>query len=235
MTQTARSVEHSLEPVIADAAPRRRLLGRLSLGHLVMILAGLMAFLLVLVVLRENTETTAVAKTVVEVPAGARITASDVELVQVVGDSLAGAVLNADEVNAIITGGQVSTRLLAPGTLLQPSDFSVAEFQTEIRSMSIPVGPANAVAGSLKVGDLVDVVATSDDFAWYVVTSAEVLAVADPSTGGFASNDYTVTVVVTPSSALRVACAIDGYSLNVVRATGAVPIEPSVPPGECGG
>lgn len=234
MTQTVNPVDSGLEPIMAEPAPRRRFVGRLSLGHLVMVLAGLLAFLLVLAVLRDNSVTNFVAKAARDIPAGTTIGAEDVELIEVSGDALAGAVLNSDQINQIIVDGQVTNRALAVGTLLQQADFGAAGFQTEIRSMSIPVAPSRAVAGSLKVGDLVDVIASDDEITWYVTTSAEVLAVADPTTGGFASNDYTITIVVDPQISLRLGCAMENYSIDVVRATGAVPIQVQPAPGSCG-
>ncbi|MCP3976228.1 MAG: hypothetical protein GY720_17230 [bacterium] len=234
MTQTANPVGTGLEPVMAEPAPRRRFIGRLSLGHLVMVLAGLMAFLLVLVVLRDNSVTSFVAKAAVDISAGTTIAGADVELVEVSGDSLAGAVLNSDEINEIITQGQVTTRALQAGTLLQRADFSAAGFQSEVRSMSIPISPTRAVAGTLKAGDLVDVIASTGDESWYVTTSAEVLAVADPTAGGFAANDYTVTIEVDPEISLRLACAMDNGILDIARATGATPIPTLTPPEPCG-
>lgn len=234
MTQTVNPLDTGLEPIMAEPAPRRRFIGRLSLGHLVMILAGLMAFLLVLAVLRDNSVTNFIAKAAVDISAGTTIDADDIELVEVSGDALAGAVLTADEVNEIITQGQVTTRALSVGTLLQPSDFGAAGFQTEIRSMSIPISPSRAVAGSLKTGDLVDVIASNDGGSWYVTTSAEVLSVADATTGGFATNDYTITIVVNPSISLRLACAMENYSIDVARSTGATPIQTQPTPENCG-
>ncbi len=233
MTQTANPVGTGLEPIMAEPAPRRRFIGRLSLGHLVMVLAGLMAFLLVLAVLRDNSVTNFVAKAAVDISAGTTIVGDDVELIEVSGDSLAGAVLSSDEINEIITSGQVTTRALQAGTLLQRTDFAAAGFQSDVRSMSIPISPTRAVAGTLKAGDLVDVIASTGEQTWYVTTSAEVLAVADPTAGGFAVNDYTITIAVDPEISLRLACAMDGGNLDIARATGATPIAVQAPPEPC--
>ncbi len=232
MTQTVNPVDSGLEPVMADPAPRRRWVGRLSLGHLVMILAGLLAFLLVLAVLRDNSATSFVAKAARDIPAGTTIGADDVELVEITGDALVGAVLTSDQINRVIIDGQVTSRALAVGTLLQPSDFGAAGVVTDIRSMSIPVSPARAVAGSLKPGDLVDVIASDQDGSWYVTTSAEVLAVAAEATG-FSSGDYTVTVAVDPVIGLRLACAMANYSIDIARSTGAAAIGDAPIPEAC--
>jgi len=225
MTQTANPVDSPVQPTMADPVPRRRFFGRLAAGHLVMILAGLMAFLLVLVVLRDNSATSFVAKAARDIPAGTTIGAADVELIEVQGDSLVAVVLTADAVNEVITQGRVTSRALTVGTLLQQTDFTSAGIESDVRSMSIPISPARAVAGSLKSGDLVDVVATVDGESWFAATSVEVLATADATTGGFAGNDYTVTIVVDPTISLRLACAMDIADLDIVRATGATPID----------
>jgi len=232
MTQTVNPVESGLEPAMIDPVPRRRFFGRLSLGHLVMVLAGLLAFLLVLAVLRDNSVTNFVAKAAADIPAGTTIGSEDVELIEISGDSLAGAVLTADEINVIITEGQVTTRALTVGTLLQRTDFATQGFQSDVRSMSIPISPTRAVAGSLKAGDLVDVIASSSTSSWHVITSAEVLATAAAVTGGFASSDYTVTIAVDPETSLRLACAMETANIDIVRATGATPI-PSSAADEC--
>ncbi len=234
MTQTADRVDPGLEPAMVEAAPRRRLFGSFALGHLLMILAGLLAFLLVLAALRDTSATSFVGKAATDIPAGTTIEAADVELIEISGDALGGAVLSSDQLNEVITGGQVTTRALSTGTLLQPSDFTAVGYQTQIRSMSIPISPTRAVAGSLQPGDLVDIIASADGVSWHVMTSAEVLATADATTGGFASNDYTVTVAVDPILSLRLACAMTNFSMDIVRATGATPLELPAAPRECG-
>ena len=219
---------------MAEPAPRRRFFGSFSLGHLLMLLAGLLAFLLVLAVLRDTSVTSFIAKAATDISAGTTVDAADIELVEISGDTLVGAVLTSDQVNDIITGGQVTTRALSAGTLLQPADFTTAGFRSQIRSMSIPISPNRAVAGSVKQGDLVDIIATGDSGSWHVMTSAEVLAVADATTGGFASGDYSVTIAVDPLLSLRLACAITHFSIDVVRSTGSTPLELLSPPDQCG-
>ncbi|MFC2176938.1 RcpC/CpaB family pilus assembly protein [Actinomycetota bacterium] len=234
MTQTADRVDPGLEPIMADPVARRRFFGSFSLGHLLMVLTSLLAFLLVLAVLRDTSVTSFVAQAAADLPAGTTINAADVDLIEISGDALVGTVLTSDQVNEVITGGQVTTRALSVGTLLQSTDFTAAGQRSQIRSMSIPISPTRAVAGSLKQGDLVDVLASGDGVSWHVMTSAEVLAVADATKGGFASSDYTVTIAVDPTLSLRLACAMTNFSLDIVRSTGATPLGLLSPPEECG-
>jgi Flp pilus assembly protein CpaB len=234
MTQITDRLDSGLEPIMAEPAPRRRLFGSFSLGHFLMVLAGLLTFLLVLAALRDTSVTSFIAKAATDIPAGTTIAATDVELIEVSGTAIAAAVLTSDEINEVITGGRVTTRALSAGTLLQPSDFTAAGYRSQIRSMSIPISPTRAVAGSLQPGDLVDVIASGDGASWHVMTSAEVLAVADATTGGFASSDYTVTIAVDPIFSLRLACAMTNFSIDIVRSTGATPLDLAAAPEECG-
>jgi len=234
MTQITDRLDSGFGPIMAEPAPRRRFFGSVSLGHLLMVLAGLLAFLLVLAVLRDTSVTSFIAKAATDIPAGTTIDATDVELIEVSGAALTGVVLSSDGINEVITGGQVTTRALSVGTLLQPSDFTAAGYRSHIRSMSIPISPTRAVAGSLQPGDLVDVIASGDGASWHVMASAEVLAVANATTGGFASSDYTVTIAVDPIFSLRLACAMTNFSMDIVRSTGAAPLELAAAPEECG-
>lgn len=234
MTQITDRLDPGLERIMAEPAPRRRFYGAFSLAHLLMVLAGLLAFLLVLAVLRDTSVTSFIAKAATDIPAGTTIDADDVELIEVSGDAIAGSVLTSDQVNEVILGGQVTTRALSVGTLLQPADFTAAGHGSQIRSMSIPISPTRAVAGSLQPGDLVDVIASGDGVSWHVMANAEVLAAAGPTSGGFANNDYTVTIAVDPTLSLRLACAMTNFTLDLVRSTGATPLELAAAPEVCG-
>src|SRR3989304_649977 len=61
----------------------RRRLTRLSLGHLIMIVAGLLAFLVNLSFLRSVDERTLVAVAARDMPAGSRVSPADFDLVPV--------------------------------------------------------------------------------------------------------------------------------------------------------
>ena len=78
MTRTADRLGSGTDPLAVEPAPRRPLLSRLSLGHVIMILAGLLAFLLVLVVLRERGESFQIAVAAQQIDAGTQLQATDV-------------------------------------------------------------------------------------------------------------------------------------------------------------
>ena len=70
MTQTADRPDAMVGPFAVEPVPKRPLLRRLSLGHLIMVLAGMLAFLLVLAVLRERGEVLQIAVAVDQIDAG---------------------------------------------------------------------------------------------------------------------------------------------------------------------
>ena len=228
MTQTANRADRSLEPVPAEPVPKRPVLSRLSLGHLVMVLAGLLAFLLVLLVLRQQGETVEIAVTGAQVEAGTILTAGQVNLVEVsaMDASALGALLTPEAMAQIVDERWVATRTLAPGVALSDGDFRRASAATGLRAMSLPVDVAHAANGAIVVGDLVDVIVVRGTAAEYVVTSAEVIAVAVP-TGSVGGGGFAHTLAVDAETSLRLAAALNGGSVEVVRSTGASPADPA--------
>ena len=69
------TTQRSWHTVDAAPPPKRGLMSRLSLGHVIMIVAGLAAFLLVFSLLQSRDETFKIATAVVELRAGATVTA----------------------------------------------------------------------------------------------------------------------------------------------------------------
>lgn len=227
MTQTAHRAERSAEPVPAEPVRKRPLLSRWSLAHLIMVLAGLLAFLLVLLVLHEQGESVQIAVTDSRIEAGTTLTADKVRYVEVSASDAAelGAVLTPDLIAVALEEGWVATRSIVTGVPLSTADLRPMSTGTGLRAMSVPIDPAHAANGAIGVGDLVDVIVVRDGVARYVVTSAEVVAVAEP-TGGVARDGFAVTLAVDADSSLRLAVALDGGSIEVVRATGAADADP---------
>ena len=97
LTETA----HRRDDRPTGAAPARSFLSRLSIGHVVMVLAGLVAILLNLAFLRSSTDTIEVVVAGSSLPAGTVVTDATVDLAEV-GD--AGAL-----VNGLITSDQAAS------------------------------------------------------------------------------------------------------------------------------
>ena len=90
--------------------------------------------------------------------------------------------------------------------------------------MSLAVPAASAAGGALTAGDVVDVIAGGED-ARYVVAAAPVLAVGGEGGLGLGGTQgLVVTLAVDDDEALRLAAAIAGGDVQLVRATGAPPV-----------
>lgn len=234
----------AVAPAIEVASrPRRSLVSRLSAGHLVMALAGLLGALLTLAALRSADDTIAVAVARHDLEPGTVVGADSFRLVDVkVGASTAATLLPADRIGAV--AGQVLVRPLHEGELVTRSLLQPASSGAAGRSMSFAVSRDRAVGGDLSAGDRIDVVAADDGTARYVLTAAEVLDVdtggSGPLRGG--TDDVTVTVAVDERTAIDLAAALDGGTVTLVRSTGAavaaassVPADPEAGRASSGG
>ena len=207
------------EPV----TPRKSWLGRLSAGHVLMVVAAIVAGLFNLVALRSGNERVGVAVVAAPVAAGQPLTADALRYEPLgIGRSLQASLVT----EAAAAGGSdwVAVRDLQVGDVLLRSDLRSSATPDGQRAMSIPVDPAHAAGGALRAGDRVDVIDVSEDRTAYVLTGAEVLAVTGGGTGGLGGvGGFSITVAVDADAALRLAVAIRSESVDVVRSTGATP------------
>lgn len=227
MAQTLRApIEPAAAPGAAIAPPRRRRRARVSRAAALTWLAGSLAFVLTASVLRDRAAQVDVLVADRDIAAGVEITDDMVRVSQIDADSpLVAGLLDVDGLRP----GELAAVPITAGSPLRASDLAAAGRGDGLRSMSIEVDRAQAVGGGLAVGDRVDVIDVVDGEATFVVRDAEVTGVpAEPSgrgiTGG-AGSTYFVVVRVDADEALALAAAIDRGALQVVRATGAAPIE----------
>lgn len=235
MTKTADRTDAVAGPLAVDPVPRRPLRSRIALGHLVMVLAGILAFLLVLAVLRNRAETVEIAVTDVAIEAGAGLERSAIRYATI-GDAdadLLNGFLTPDEVDQALVEGWVAVRTVAVGVPLRPSDFRREDAASGLRAMSVPVGTTHAVNGAIVPGDRIDIIVVDRGTAGYVATDVEVIGVGAAPTS--ASGGFALTVAVDDATSLRLALAISDGAIQVVRATGAAPASPGAvypePPG----
>ena len=205
----------------------RRRLTRLSLGHLIMIVAGLLAFLVNLSFLRSVDDRTLVAVAARDMPAGSRVSAADFHLVPVGAE---GALLE-----RLVTEDRLEDlegflgQDIEAGGLVELADVVASAAPDGLRAMSIPIDSEHAVGGALRAGDVVDVIAVEDGTAGYVLIGARVLAVAGQASGPLGtSRGFYVTLALGSEEALLLAEALAEGSVEVVRSTGAEP--PTQPP-----
>ena len=225
MTTNGQLTAAPVAPATPAPPPRRQWRTRLASGHLLMIVAGLLTFVLVVSALRERGQTVPVAVAAHDIAPGAAVRPDDVRTVELSASSSLRAGLLAPA--ELASGARVATRRIAAGEPVVASALAGAAGPSGLRAMSVPVAAEHAVGGELAVGDQVDVIA-ADGAAEDVVRGAEVIAVAprrgsaglSASTGG----QFYVTLAVDADTALRLAGAIRGGKLEVLRSTGAEPV-----------
>lgn len=222
MTMTQPRTEGAVAPA---RAPRRPLTSRLSTGHLVMIVAGLVAAVGNYALLRGFDGVVTVAVAAVPLDAGQPVDASAFETAEVrIEDDLLGALLQPSQLAAV--EGHVVVTPLAAGDPVRRTDLQPPSAPGSQRAMSIPIEAEHAVAGALAVGDRIDVIEVHEDGSGYLVTDAEVLAVpsTDSRQGITGLQSFSVTIAVDDTTALRLAVAIRNGQLEVVRSTGAAAV-----------
>lgn len=202
---------------------RRSIFSRLSFGHVVMISAGLLAFMLNVLVLRSKGETVEVSVAAQPITAGTRLQAEDLgyRLIDAEGPFV-DRVISRESVAPFL--GHVVIRDVDPGAPLLADDLRPAAAPDAGRAMNIPVTPDHAVGAALFVGDLVDVIAVDDGQSRFVATAIEVLSVALDRSRTSADR-FGVTVAVSDKEALALATAIDGGSVHLIRSTGSSGID----------
>ena len=220
------TLEASAGPPGGLGAPKgRSTTGRLSFGHVMMIVAALLTFVLVLSALRTRGATVKVAVAAHEIAPGATVGPSDLRYVSLPAHS---ALVTQLVRPGGLPVGSVAVRRIGGNEPLTFGDLRTASGPSGLRTMSIPVDPAHAVGGTLAVGDHADVVTVDGSQARYVLRDVQVVGVASTAKGGGlgltgGSQQYFVTVALDDAGALRLAAAIRGEKIEVVRSTGAPP------------
>lgn len=216
------------DPVV----PRRPLRSRFSMAHLVMVLAGLVAFVLVLVALSDRSEDVHVSVAAIDVEQGTRLSAASIQLIPVPAEAAAalGDLVDADEMQAALDEGAVAARTLPAGTTLRVTDLRRGDDPASPeRIMSVEIDAARAAGGLLVSGDVVDIVASSGDEAEVVASGVDVVAVSSGNRG-FAAASLVLSLAVDPPTALRLVAAVASGEVFVLRATGAEPFAPGAGP-----
>ena len=221
----------ALDREVAVTAPSRRRLRTRVPGTLVLgVVAGLAATIIYLVG-SAGPAGTRVAVAARDIAAGEAVSSADLRFVELSGSkSVVDGLVRQRDLSGL--RGLLATRTIPAGALVARADLASPEGSGRQRAMSIPVDAEHAVGGALRPGDRVDVIdggATPEPA--FVLTDAEVLAVASPPGSGLGgTRQYSITVTVDPRSATRVAAAIARGKVEVVRATGAPPLSAGVVP-----
>ncbi len=209
----------STEGASGSGAPSRRKKRTLSIGHLAVAMAAILAFVANLAFLRAKDEAVAVVAAARSLEVGHVVTASDLTTVGVRADpSVLATLLTSTEG----LEGRVVRHALEPGALVGSSDLLTEAAPGGLRSMAIPIAPAHAAGGGIRPGDRVDVVDVVEGVATYVVRDAPVLEVSSRATGALtvAAGDFLV-IGLAEGEVLAVAEAIADGKVDVVVTTGA--------------
>ena len=218
---TAPRVDAGNEPL---AVPVRRWWTRLSSAHILIFAAGALAFIANLAVLRPS-----------EIPPSVAVAATDllpgtvfdpevhVDYVPMATDTEVLARLVTEDSAASLAGHVIANRV-SGGSVVALDALAAGTGADGRRLMSLPIAPERAAGGALSIGDRVDVIASGDGTARYVVTGLEVVGVPETGTGSFsATGAYHVVVAVDASAALQLAVAMDTSAIQMVRSTGSPP------------
>ncbi|MXX65211.1 MAG: Flp pilus assembly protein CpaB [Acidimicrobiia bacterium] len=192
---------------------------RLSFGHAVMIIAGLLAFLLNVLVLREEVELVEVLVAAHNLSAGSRMESGDITYRSVDSDgAFTDRALTLGRETTLI--GQVIVRDIPAGAPLMASDLRPVATPDEQRAMSIAISPDRAVGAALDIGDRVDVLLVENQASRFIVTGIEILAVGsrDQNRSGWG-----LTVEVSPVQAMLIAAALESGTVHLLRSTGLPP------------
>jgi Flp pilus assembly protein CpaB len=215
----------------AGVLRRRALASRVSTGHVVMLLAGLLGALLTLTLLHASNDTTPMLAAARDIAPGTVIEASVLRTAHIHADAATLATLfGAHDLDAV--RGHVAIEAIPAGALVTRGAVRAAGAGEAPRAMSFPIPRSRAVGGALDVGDRVDVLAVqrTSGRSGYVATNVQVLAFSSGEAGPLqGSDDASVTVAVDSAAAARIASALETGSVTLVRATGAPPLREPTP------
>src|SRR4051794_11748703 len=203
-------------------APGRNVMNRVSRGHVVMVVAGLLGVVLSFAALRQRDGDVRVAVAAHEIRAGERVSSGDFRSEAVTMSApLLATVVRPRELDAL--AGRIAGTTLAEGELVSKRMLRPPAARHGLRAMSIPIDPARAVGGRLAAGDRVDVLFAGERAVSIIVADAEVLAVDARDSGGIgqSASPFTVTIAVSARQSQLVAAAIADGDVSLARTTGA--------------
>lgn len=195
-------------------------MSRLSLGHVVMIVAGLVAILLNLAYLRSSSTAVSVVIARTTLEQGTVLDGTSIATVEV-GDAGDLALLTDDVVEGLF--GSILARRVNAGDPLRKSDLRPASTHSSLRESSVLLDNSAAAGGLIQPADVVDVIATIDGSSFYVAAGLDVVSVSREGTGREVGDKLIIVLSVDDRTALELASAQAAGSIILVRSTGAAP------------
>jgi Flp pilus assembly protein CpaB len=219
---TALALDEHRPAATTVARSGRRLTGRLSRGHVVMVVAGLVGVVLSFAALRQQEGDTRVLVAAREIRAGEVVHRDDFRTEAVtMSPSLLTTIVRAADARSV--AGRVAATTIDRGELVARRTLRPRAARHGLRAMSVPIDPARAVGGRLAAGDRVDVLFAGERAVSIIVADAEVLAVDARDRGGIgqSTSPFTVTIAVSARESQLVAAAIADGELSLALTTGA--------------
>ena len=217
-------------PTELQAGPSRTLRGRLSRGHVVMVIAGLVGVVLSFAALREHDGNARVLVAAHEIRAGETVEPADFRSEAVtMGSALLATAVRAHD--AATVRGKVAASTIAAGELVVRRTLRPRAARHGLRAMSIPIDPARAVGGRLAAGDRVDVLfaGTRRSRSSWPTPRCSPSTRAGRGGIGESASPFTVTVAVSAAQSQLLAAAIADGDLSITRTTGARPAAGTAP------
>jgi hypothetical protein len=197
---------------------------RPALSHVLIALAVVLAFAFNFLALQDRDRTVLVAVANGPIDAGSPVGPGDVRFVAI-DASFEGLPTLVDEQGWSAVNGWVVTRPVPDGGVISIDALTRPLGGNGLRSMSVPVAREHAAGGMLEIGDVVDVISVGDRGPEFVVTGVEIVGVASESGGIGGVGGYFVVLAVDAGQALELAGAVDAGSVEVIRASGAAPVD----------
>ena len=212
-------------------ARRRALASRVSTGHVVMVLAGVLGALFTLSALRAADDTRPMLAAARAIAPGTVIDGNSLRITRVhVDDDVLATLFDESDLRRL--QGRVAVEPIPSGALVTRDAVRGAATGDAPRAMSFPIPRSRAVGGALVVGDRVDVLSVlrNSGRSGYVAVDVPVLAFTSRGSGPLqGSDDASVTLAVTSDAAPRIASALETGTITLVRATGATPLASTTP------
>lgn len=188
-----------------------------------MVLSGMLAFLLVLAVLRAGNAKITVFIAKEDIVAGQRISLSQFDAKEIPSSGLNSAFVDKSEITEKKT--YFAARSISKGEPLLDRSRTPEVNQSDVRLQSIPIDKSLAVSGKIARGDRIDVIFIPEDScAERVLRNIEVVEVISRSSGGAlggGSGGYILTVAIKRAGDdLTLAGVIAAGTFQIVRSTG---------------
>jgi hypothetical protein len=235
---TNSTYQTGLNDASMSALPKRKAGSKLTSGHLLMILSGLLTFVLVIVILSAQGKTITVFVANDQIPVGQQITAANFTPTEIASSDLDSKYFPANGFDGDIK--IFASRTIEKGEPLLSVAQNTKTSKSDTRLMTLPVAKQFAVNGALKQGDIIDIIETPENgCAFRSMTGLTIAFVSGgTSSGGITGggdNSFILTIdIKNDGDDLILAGIIQRGQFQIVRTTGVDEPANSIEDTQCG-